>query len=107
MMQIMQNQLEKDEQLNFFVQDMEENLESSEFLKNSYQDRILHFHRYVRRLHEGNYTYLEAILEFAQEHDLEYTDCVKLISPDLKSEIELECSINNQLKQNPITTLGF
>lgn len=101
----MQNSLESDEQLNFFVQDMESNLESSEFLQNNYRDRILHFTKYVENLHNGDYTYLEAILEFSKEHDLEYTDCVKLITPDLKSKIESECLINNQLKYKDIGSL--
>lgn len=107
MMLIMHNPLHNDEQLNFFVQDMEEQLETSEFLKNSYQDRLLHFHKYVDKLHNGNYTYLEAILEFSKEYDLEYVDCVKLISPDLKGKIELECMINNQLKPQDIGSLGL
>jgi hypothetical protein len=107
-MLIMQNHLQDtDEQLNFFVQDMEEQLETSEFLKNSYQDRLLHFHKYVNRLHDGNYTYLEAILEFSKEYDLEYTDCVKLISPSLLGLIEMECTSNNQLKSQDIGRLGL
>jgi hypothetical protein len=107
-MLIMQNHLhDTDEQLNFFVQDMEEQLETSEFLKNSYQDRLLHFHKYVNRLHDGNYTYLEAILEFSKEYDLEYTDCVKLISPSLLGLIEMECTNNNQLKSQDIGRLGL
>ena len=107
MMLIMQNQLENNEQLNFFVQDMENNLESSEFLQNSYQDRILHFHRYVRNLHNNAYTYLEAIVEFSKEHDLEYEACVKLISEDLKTDIEAECSFNNQLKDKESKPIGL
>lgn len=107
MMLIMQNPLHNDEQLNFFVQDMEEQLETSEFLKNSYQDRLLHFHKYVDKLHNGNYTYLEAILEFSKEYDLEYADCAKLISPSLKGLIEIECTSNNQLKPQDIGTLGL
>ena len=106
-MLIMQDRLNDDEELNFFVQDMEIQLESSEFLKNTYQDRLLHFHKYVSRLHEGNYTYLEAILEFCKEYDLEYSECVKLISPSLMGEIELECSRNNQLKSQDIGSLGL
>ena len=107
MMLIMHNPLHNDEQLNFFVQDMEEQLETSEFLKNSYQDRLVHFYKYVERLHNGNYTYLEAILEFSKEYDLEYEDCAKLISPSLKSLIENECMTNNQLKHEDIGSLGL
>lgn len=111
MMLIMQDFIQtptnSDEQLNFFVQDMEDQLQTSEFLKNSYQDRLVHFHKYVNRLYDGNYTYLEAILEFSKEYDLEYTDCVKLISPSLHGDIERECQLNNQLKHQDIGSLGL
>jgi hypothetical protein len=97
----------EDESLHFYVQDLGDSLDNTTFLGNNLQDRIMYFHRYVRDLHTGGYTYLEAIVKFCDEHDIEYEDSVKLISPDLKGEMWFEAINNNQIKNQDVGQIGF
>ena len=97
--------LEDNELLHFFVADMEENLETNQFLQNNLQERIIYFTKWVRNLHAGGYTYLEAIIDFCDKHDIDYEYCTKLVSPDLKSDMYMEAVKNNQIIDNSIGDL--
>ena len=101
------NNLDKSELLHFFVADMEDSLETNTFLQNNLQERILYFTRWIRGLHGGGYTYLEAIIDFCDKHDIEYEDCTKLISPDLKGDVYLESIKNNRIKNDNIGELSL
>lgn len=92
-----ENDLEENELLHFFVTDMEDGLDNTEFLRNNLRDRIIYFTKYVRDLHKGGYSYLEAIVDFCDKHDMDYDDCNKYVSPDLKGDIYLEAIKNNQI----------
>jgi hypothetical protein len=82
-----------------FVDDMENTLETNEFLQNNLQDVMKIFSQYVRRLHDGGYTYVEAIIDFCDNHDLAYEDCTKYICPDLLAEVRDEAIQLKQIKK--------
>jgi hypothetical protein len=90
--------LKQDDDVLLFLE--EEQMQSNDFLQNNLSDRMVYFSQYVRRLHDGEYTYLEAIVEFCQSHDISYEDAIKLLSPDLKSQLEIECIKNKMIKQD-------
>lgn len=100
-------ELTADEDLNFFVYNMEITVENNLIIGNNLADRILYFVKYVRNLNAGGYTLLESIVEFCNKHDLEYDDAVKLITPELKSDIYLEAVQSNQIKDTTISNIGL
>lgn len=100
-------ELTEDEGLNFFVYDMELTMENNLVIGNNLVERILYFVKYVRNLNAGGYTLLESIVEFCNKHDLEYEDVVKLITPELKSDIYLEAVHSNLIKDSTITNIGL
>jgi hypothetical protein len=85
-----------------FVGDMANTLETNEFLQNNLQDVMKIFSQYVRRLHTGGYTYIEAIADFCETHDIAYEDCTKYICPDLLIDIREEAIQLKQIKQNQL-----
>ena len=100
-------ELEKCEELNFFVENMAQD-ESNDFLQNNQVDRLIYFHRFVRELHEGSYSYLEAIVEFGKKHDLDADMCAKLISADLRNDIYNEAIKSKMLKRDvEISNIGL
>lgn len=99
--------LEEDEELNFFVENMAQDNTTEIFHINNV-DRLIYFHRFVRELHEGSYSYLEAIVEFGKMHDLDADMCAKLISADLKNDIYNEAVANRMIKsENIIANIGL
>ena len=105
MLIVMGDNMFVDEELNFFISNLEEDLDN--ILGNNKQDRILYFTVYVRNLHDGGFTYLESIAKFCEEHDIEYEDSVKLISEDLKSDLFKEAIHLNQLKNYEAPSFNF
>jgi hypothetical protein len=83
-----------------FLEDLEEQMDNSEFFKTNLVDRMKYFTEYVNRLHNGSYSYLEAIAEFCSSHDISHEDVQKLISHELKAQLYLECIANNMIKDD-------
>lgn len=54
---------------------------------------------------ESDYTYVEAILEYCEEHSLDPEDTVKYINSNLKKKIEVEAITRNYLPRK--STLQF
>lgn len=100
-------ELTADEDLNFFVYNMELTVENNLVIGNNLADRILYFVKYVRNLNAGGYTLLESIVDFCNKHDLEYDDVVKLITPELKSDIYMEAVHFKLIKDATISNIGL
>lgn len=88
------------EDLLIFLQAEENDLQKNdEFFETNYNERLLYFHQWVEKLHKGSFTYLEAIANFAEEHDIEVEKCAKYISADLKQKIYEESVALNLMKR--------
>jgi hypothetical protein len=83
-----------------FLEDLDDQMNNSEFLKNNLTERMVYFTQYVNRLHEGSYSYLEAISEFCISHDISHDDVQKLISDEMKANLYIECVKNNMIKDD-------
>ena len=100
--------LTEDDELNFFMQDMENNLDSDELLLENKMERLVYFHKYVRELYDGGYSYLEAIVQFSKEHDLDLDSCTNLISDDLRQDIYNEAVKSKMIKPDTaINNIGL
>lgn len=91
--------------LNFFVKDLEDTLDNIQ--GNNKQERVVYFTKWILNLHDNGYTYLEAIVNFCDSHDIDYEDSAKLISHDLKSKMYEEALQLNQLKSDDAFTFNF
>jgi hypothetical protein len=58
-----------------------------------------------KMVHESDYTYVEAILEYCEENSLDPEDTVKYINTNLKKKIEVEAIMHNYLPKK--STLQF
>lgn len=99
-------EFEADDDILVFLDEWNE-MESSEFLQQNSQARVLYFNQFIRSLHDGDYSYLEAIVEFAKIHDIEYEQAIKLITPDLKARIEEEAINSKMLKRENVNKIGL
>lgn len=89
-----------EEALLLFAQDMENNMEQDQdFFTSNLQKRIAYFNKWVEDLHAGGLTYIEAIVNFCDKHDVEYESTTKLISESLKVKIYEEATSLNQIKK--------
>ena len=52
-------------------------------------------------------TYVSAIVDFCDEHDLEFDEITKYISPSLKQKIDLEAQSNGYLKKSSSSMVQF
>lgn len=89
----------QDDDLLIFLQEepqMEKNLE---FFDENTTERIGYFHKWVYKLHDGGFTYMEAIINFCEEHDVEYEYITKVVSPQLKQDLYDECIEFNLMKK--------
>lgn len=83
-----------------FTQDMEETMDKDEdFLIANRQDRIIYFQHWIEELHAGGLTYIESIVDFCDQHDVEYESITKLISESMKLKIYEEAISLNQIKR--------
>lgn len=90
----------QEEALLLFAEDMENNMEKDQdFFTSNLQKRISYFNTWVENLHDGGLTYLEAIVDFCDKHDVEYENTTKLISENLKIKIYEEAASLNQIKK--------
>lgn len=98
---------EEDSELNFFLYDLEIQMDNNKVVGNNLQDRMVFFNKYIYNLHANGYSLLEAIVEFSKVHDIEYDTAVKLISEDLKTKIYMEAVKNNQIKDKNLPNIGL
>lgn len=89
--------LEQEEQLLVFAK--EETVEPNpDFFDDNPTKKIAYFHEWVYKLHNGGFTFIEAIINFCDTHDVEYEYVTKIISSQLKSDLEQECISFNIMK---------
>lgn len=91
--------LKQEEQILVFAEniDMEKN---PDFFEENPTEKVNYFHKWVYDLHHGGFTFMEAIVNFCNEHDVEYEYISKIISTQLKSDLEQECISFNIMKSN-------
>lgn len=88
-----------------FLRQEDEMDKNPDFLQENLQERMVYFTRWVDDLVDnGGYTYLEAIADFADKHDIEYEKTVKYISGELKQKIYQEAVKLNMIKNNEFNT---
>lgn len=89
--------LKQEEQLLVFQST--ENMEvNPNFFDDNPTEKVAHFHEWVYKLHNGGFTFMEAIINFCDIHDVEYEYVNKIISPQLKIDLEQECVSLNIMK---------
>lgn len=70
---------------------------------NSEESRFLNQKRFERRISkmvtEDGFGFLEAIVDFCEENELDVEDVTTLLSPYLKTKLEEEATKNNMLKR--------
>lgn len=90
--------LEQEEQLLVF-QNNEEIVDANpNFFDDNTTEKVAHFHEWVYKLHNGGFTFMEAIINFCDIHDVEYEYVNKIISAQLKTDLEQECISFNIMK---------
>ena len=100
--------LNQEEQLLVFAQNTENMIKNLDFFDENTTEKVNYFHEWVYKLHTGGFTFMEAIVNFCDEHDVEYEFISKIISTQLKSDLEQECISFNIMKiknQNAATEL--
>lgn len=72
---------------------------NEDFLASNRQDRILYFQHWIEKLHDDGLTYIESIVDFCDNHDVEYESVTKLISESMRVKIYEEAVSLNQIKR--------
>jgi uncharacterized protein YdhG (YjbR/CyaY superfamily) len=57
------------------------------------------FQLQIEELVKEGYTYLEAIIQFCEENDLEFEDVKKLMTTNLKDKVKLDAMREGYMKQ--------
>ena len=97
-----------DDALMLFAQSMEDDMEKNQnFLDDNHQQRIQFFTLWVNNLHDGGLTYLEAIVDFCDKHDVEYDKVTKLITETMRQQIYDEAVSFNQIKRTEANVPSF
>lgn len=100
--------ISSEDALMLFTQSMEDDMEKdNNFLETNFQERVLYFTRWIDSLHDGGLTYLEAIVDFCDKHDVEYENITKLITESMKMKIYDEAVSLNQVKKSDAYVSSF